>query len=94
MYGRLSATYGWTWRTGDTIGAFVLRDIERYAGCITGWTETGRKCTRPLGEFEALSTDGIEWHPTADLLAQVPWESDSRVRTRDVPLPTTLDEDH
>lgn len=94
MLARLNVTYGWTWKHDDgTTGPFILADVERYAGMITGWTPDGRKCCRPLPEFEALSIDGQEWQPTADLLAQVPWETQSRVRIRDLPLPFPLDED-
>ncbi len=94
MYGRLNAAYGWTWRYDDnTIGPFVLQDVERYAGMLSGWTMDGRKCARPQSEFEALSTDGQEWFATADLLSQVPQETTSRVRIRDLPLQVALDED-
>lgn len=93
MYARLSTAYGWTWQEPDgTQGPFVLGDVERYAGMITGFTRDGRKCARPLSEFDALSFDGKEWHPTADLLAQVPREGSS-VRVRDLSLPVALDQD-
>lgn len=96
MYGRLNRTYGWTWQYEDgTFGPFILDDIEHYAGMIAGYTLNGRKCTRPVGEYEALSHDGIEWHPTRDLLVMVPREASAkRVRTTDLPLPVSLDEDH
>lgn len=94
MYGRLNAAYGWTWKyDDDTIGPFILEDVEQYAGMMTGFTPDGRKCARPRSEFEALSFDGHEWHPTADLLAQVPQETQSRVRIRDLRLPVAFDED-
>ena len=94
MYGRLNRTYGWVWQNDDgTLGPFILEDVERYAGMLTGFTPDGRKCARPLSEFEALSVNGEEWHPTADLLSQVPREGTSRVRVRDLSLPVALDQD-
>lgn len=93
MYARLNRAYGWAWQYADgSLGPFVLEDVERYAGMLTGFTPDGRKCARPLSEFEALSDDGEEWHPTADLLAQVPREG-SCVRVRDLSLPLALDQD-
>ena len=93
MYGRLSSLYGWKWQYSDkTLGPFVLEDIERYAGMITGWTPDGRKCTRPISEFDGLSRDGVEWHPMTDLLPLVPLET-CGVQDRDLPLPVAFDED-
>lgn len=94
MYARLSSAYGWAWQEPDgSRGPFILGDVERYAGMMTGFTRDGRKCARPLCEFDALSIDGEEWHPTADLLAYVPREGVSRVRVRDLSLPVALDKD-
>lgn len=94
MYARLNASYGWTWKYEDkSIGPFILQDIERYAGMLSGWTFDGRKCARPLSEFEALSLDGEDWHPTASLLALVPQESNRGVPVQDLPLPVAFDED-
>jgi hypothetical protein len=94
VYARLSPAYGWRWEEPDgTLGPFVLGDVERYAGMLTGFTPDGRKCARPQCEFDALSHDGEEWHPTAYLLAQVPREGSSRVRIRDLSLPVALDQD-
>lgn len=96
MYARLNVAYGWLWQyDDDTIGPFILHDVERYAGMVSGWTLDGRKCARPLSEIEALSTDGVTWQPTSSLLAQVPQEEHaSRVRKiRDVSLPVAFDED-
>lgn len=90
MYARLSKAYGWHDGTG---GFLVLREVERYAGMMTGRTITADKVfARPLSEFEALSVDGEEWHPTANLLALVPWETSS-VQVRDLSLPVALDQD-
>jgi hypothetical protein len=94
VYARLNVAYGWTWLHQDgTQGPFVLEDVERYAGMLTGFTPDGRKCARPLSEFDLLSKDGEEWHPMVDLLALVPREDTSRVRVRDVSLPVALDQD-
>ncbi len=94
MYGKLNTAYGWAWKYEDnTLGPFILKGVERYAGMLTGYTPDGRKCARPLSEFEALSTNGEDWHPTATMLAQVPPEATHNVRIRDVPLPIPLDED-
>ena len=94
MYARLNPHHGWVWQESDgTKGPFILGDVERYAGMLSGFTPDGRKCARPLFEFDALSHDGEEWHPTADLIAQVPREGKSRVRVRDLSLPVALDQD-
>jgi hypothetical protein len=94
MYARLNLLYGWTWPAEDgSPGPFILDEIERYKGMICGFTPDGRKCTRPLMEFDALSQDGITWQPTKTLFSQVPLESYTRVRTRDLPLPISLDKD-
>ncbi len=89
MYARLNAIYGWTWLDENGIpGPFILENIEQYHGMITGYNTDGRKATRPATEFDALSHDGVTWHPVKDLLSQVPREGRSgRVRTRDVHLP-------
>ena len=93
MYGRLNRVYGWTWENEDgTRGPFILKDVEMYAGMMTGYTPDGRKCARPFSEFEALSVDGEDWQPTASLLSQVPQEG-SCVRIRDLSLPMALDQD-
>lgn len=87
MYARLNPALGWTWENEDgTRGFFILSDIERYAGMLAGMTPKGRACTRPMTEYDALSFDGIEWFPLAELKEQIPWERSS-VRTTDVPLP-------
>lgn len=94
MYARLTPTYGWTWKYDDgTIGPFILSEVERYAGMLSGWTPDGRKCARPQTEFDALSHDGKTWHPTRTLLAQVPQETTPNVRIRDLRLPVAFDED-
>lgn len=95
MYARLNAAYGWSWRhEDDTIGPFILHDVERYAGMVSGWTPDGRKCARPVSEVEALSLNGKVWQPTRDLLALVPWENHQRaVQERHLPLPVAFDED-
>jgi hypothetical protein len=96
VYARLNVAYGWSWQYDDgTVGPFILQNVERYAGMVTGWTPDGRKCARPMSEVEALSTDGETWHPTSALLVHVPQEENSgRVRNiRDVPLPVAFDED-
>lgn len=94
MYARLSPAFGWVWEEPDgTRGPFILGDVERYAGMLTGFTPDGRKCARPLPEFDSLSLDGEEWKPLSDLLALVPREGKSRVRVRDMSLPVALDQD-
>lgn len=89
MYGRLNGVYGWAWQYEDgSLGPFILHNVERYAGMITGFTTDGRKCTRPQSEFDALSHDGRDWRPLVELLAQVPEENHVQgKRVRDVQLP-------
>jgi hypothetical protein len=65
----------------------VLRDVYRYAGMVTGnAVHDGRPWSRPLGEFEALSTDGSDWKPFFELRGMIPWEG-THVPEQVVPLP-------
>ncbi len=94
MYARLNRAYGWTWQYEDgSWGPFILENVERYAGMLAGWTPNGRKCARPVSEFEALSHDGIDWYPTNDLISRVKEEGHRRVRFTDLSLPVAFDED-
>lgn len=87
MHARLNPNCGWRWQYDDgTMGHFVLTAVERYAGMLSGLDPSGRRTARPQIDFDALSHDGIEWHPFADLRELVPWEG-SNVRVRNVPLP-------
>lgn len=75
MQARLNPGFGWQWKNEDgSLGPFVLSDVERYAGMVSGTAPDGRKCARPLGEFDALSIDGIEWKPFFELRETIPWE--------------------
>lgn len=89
MYARLNPLYGWTYPMEDgSPGPFILVDIECYHGMITGYAPNGRKAARPATEFDALSHDGQDWHPTKEMLSLVPKESRGKVRTTDLPLPS------
>lgn len=91
MYGRLNRAYGWAWEYEDgSLGPFILHEVERYAGMISGFTTDGRKCTRPQSEFDGLSHDGRTWFPVGELLSQMPTEA-PHVRIDDVPLPPPRD---
>jgi hypothetical protein len=93
VYARLNRAYGWAWQDAEgNLSSFVLVDVERYAGMISGYTADGRKCARPLSEFDALSVDGENWQPLAILLALVPLEA-KHVRVRDLPLQVAFDQD-
>jgi hypothetical protein len=76
MYARLNGAYGWT--VLDEQGnrsSIVLSDVQRYAGMVSGKAvHDGRPWARPMGEFEALSEDGVEWKPFFELRSFVPWE--------------------
>lgn len=95
MYARLNGVYGWAWQHEDgTLGPFILHQVERYAGMLSGFTTDGRRCARPLSEFDALSHDGRSWQPVTELLALVP-EEKPHVRSRklsDVQLPPGEDQ--
>lgn len=76
MHARLNPGFGWQWKNEDgSLGPFVLSDVERYAGMVSGKAPDGRKCARPLGEFDALSLDGVEWKPFFELRETIPWEN-------------------
>lgn len=75
MFARLSVTYGWVWvDERGARGPFIVSDIMRYAGMVTGRAPSGRIAARPLIEYDALSLDGQEWLPVADLRHLIPWE--------------------
>lgn len=42
---------------------------------VSGKAPNGRICARPLGEFDALSEDGIIWKPFNELREMIPWEN-------------------
>ena len=88
MYARLSEGFGWVCVDEQGVcGPVVLSDVSRYAGMVSGKAvHDGRLWARPLGEFEALSEDGIEWKPFFELRAMVPWEN--HVQQDQVPLPS------
>jgi len=77
VYARFNGNYGWT--TLDETGtqsSIVLSDVQRYAGMVSGKAvHDGRPWARPMGEFEALSEDGIDWKPFFELRSFIPWES-------------------
>lgn len=85
MFARLGPSFGWTWQ--DEQGGnnpVVLADVYRYAGMVTGKAvHDGRLWSRPMGEFEALSLDGLNWKPFYLLRTMVPWE----IHVQDVELP-------
>lgn len=87
MFARLSAGFGWTYENEEgTRGPIVLVDVHRYAGMVAGKAaHDGRPWARPLGEFDALSVDGIEWKPFFELRTLIPWEN--YVRDQELPLP-------
>lgn len=86
MFARLSVGYGWTIPGEEGTRPIVLADVHRYAGMVEGKAvHDGRLWARPLGEFDALSLDGIEWKPFYVLRALVPW-SDADVQEQVVPL--------
>lgn len=75
MYARL-LPYCWVVDESGVRSAFVISDIRRYAGMLSGLTHDGRSISRPLIDFEAVSYDGIEWHPLPTLRHLIPWEND------------------
>jgi hypothetical protein len=77
VYARFNGNFGWTTLNEEGMrNAIVLSDVQRYAGMLTGKAvHDGRPWARPLGEFEALSQDGIEWKPFYELRACIPWET-------------------
>lgn len=87
MYARLNSSFGWT--TVDEAGnrsPIVLSDVQRYAGMVSGKAvHDGRPWARPMGEFEALSEDGVEWKPFYELRSFIPWET--YVQHQELPLP-------
>lgn len=87
MYARLNGSYGWTTVNEDGhLCSIILSDVQRYAGMVSGKAvHDGRPWARPMGEFEALSEDGVEWKPFYELRALIPWEK--YVRMAVLPLP-------
>lgn len=86
MFARLSVGFGWTVTDESGTHPVVLADVHRYAGMVTGKaTHDGRIWARPLGEFDALSTDGLHWKPFYELRALIPWEG-AHVHEPVVPL--------
>jgi hypothetical protein len=87
VFACLSAGFGWTYENEDgTRSPIVLVDVHRYAGMLAGKAvRDGRPWSRPLGEFEALSVDGVEWKPVFELCSLIPWEE--HVQQHAVPLP-------
>jgi hypothetical protein len=85
VFARLSTGFGWSYE--DETGArspIVLSDVYRYAGMLTGKAvHDGRPWARPLGEFEALSENGVEWKPFYQLREIIPWEPDVQVLSGD-----------
>lgn len=75
MYARLSSCYVYTDESGVP-GAFVVSNLIRYAGMLSGTSLDGRPVSRPLVEFDALSLDGTTWQPTHKLRHLIPWEGD------------------
>lgn len=88
MLARLNSGFGWTWTNEDgSLSPFVLSDVERYAGMLSGKAPNGRICARPLGEFDALSMDGIEWKPFYELRETIPWENHVQEQVLHLPEP-------
>lgn len=87
MYARLNGNYGWTTVNEEgKISSIVLSGVQRYAGMVSGKAvHDGRTWARPMGEFEALSEDGVEWKPFFELRSFIPWEN--YVREEVLPLP-------
>lgn len=87
MYARLNGNYGWTTVNEDgQLCSIILSDVQRYAGMVSGKAvHDGRPWARPMGEFEALSEDGVEWKPFYELRSFIPWEN--YVRESVLPLP-------
>ncbi len=50
----------------------------------------GRLWARPMGEFEALSEDGVEWKPFYELRTFIPLEN--YVREQELPLPSVRED--
>jgi hypothetical protein len=77
VYARLNGNYGWTTVNEDgQLCSIVLSGVQRYAGMVSGKAvHDGRIWARPMGEFEALSEDGMEWKPFYELRSLIPWET-------------------
>lgn len=77
MFARLSTAFGWKVEDDKGIQSpVVLSGVQRYAGMVSGKAvHDGRLWARPVGEFEALSIDGIEWKPFFELRTLIPWET-------------------
>lgn len=92
MYARLSEGFGWVYEDAQGHrGPVVLSDVSRYAGMVSGKAvHDGRPWSRPLGEFEALSEDGVEWKPFYELRAVIPWET--YVQQEELSLPVDIGE--
>lgn len=77
MYARFNGNYGWTTVSEDgNLTSIVLTGVQRYAGMVSGKAaHDGRLWARPMGEFEALSEDGVEWKPFFELRSLIPWET-------------------
>lgn len=89
MFARLSEGFGWVVVDDQGVrGPVVLSDVSRYAGMVSGKAvHDGRLWARPLGEFEALSEDGIDWKPFFELRSLIPWEN--HVRNQELSLPSS-----
>lgn len=73
MYARLSGAMGW--QRVDSNGAvrpFVLSNVTRHQGMITGRSDDGRWMSRPAAEVDALSLDGEVWLPRPELFNEIP----------------------
>lgn len=89
MFARLSEGFGWVVVDDQGVrGPVVLSDVSRYAGMVSGKAvHDGRLWARPLGEFEALSEDGIDWKPFFELRTLIPWEK--HVCNQELSLPSS-----
>lgn len=66
----------------------MLAEVYRYAGMVSGKAvHDGRPWARPMGEFDALSLDGLNWKPFYQLRSLIPWET--HVQELELPVPGT-----